>query len=134
MTFREALRDHLGAIQQRDIDALAATLPSRDPIVLVTADGRLVRSAGEFLSMHRDWFGSPTWSLELEPVETFESTELGVAVFKLHYRDVKQSGETHQEESFLTLVFRREGDKWVMVQDQNTPVRAAAKAGPAERG
>ncbi len=124
MTFREGLEEHLAAIRRRDLDGLAATLPADGQIVLITSDGRLVRSVREFLEMHRDWFAGKTWSLGTEPVAVFESADLGVAVLKLDYRDVKPSGEPLREESYLTLVFRREGDKWVMVQDQNTPVRA----------
>lgn len=124
MTFREGLEVHLAAIRRRDIDGLAATLPADDRIVLVTADGRLVRSAREFLSMHRDWFAGTTWELGTELVEAFESADLGVAVLKLDYRDVRPTGEPFREASYLTLVFRRDGDRWVMVQDQNTPVRA----------
>jgi uncharacterized protein (TIGR02246 family) len=123
MTFREGLEDHLSAIRRRDADALATTLPADGRILLVTADGRLVRSADEFLAMHRDWFAARTWSLDAEVVTTFESADLGVAVLGLDYRDVKPSGEPLRERSFLTLVFRRDGGKWVMVQDQNTPVR-----------
>lgn len=123
MTFREGLEAHLSAIRRRDADALAATLPADGRIVLVMADGKLVRSAAEFMALHRDWFAGQTWTLDAEPVATFESADLGVAVLKLDYRDAKPSGEPLQEESILTLVFRREGGKWVMVQDQNTPIK-----------
>jgi ketosteroid isomerase-like protein len=124
MTFRETLDEHLAAIRARDLGRLARTLPARGPIVLITADGRLVRSADEFLSLHRDWFAGTTWRLDSEPVEVFDAADLGVAVLKLDYRDVKPSGEPLREQSYLTLVFRREGDGWVMVQDQNTPIQA----------
>lgn len=119
MTFREGLEVHLSAIQRRDLDALAATLPADGKIVLVMADGKLVRSAREFLDLHRDWFAGKTWTLDAEPVSLFDSADLGVAVLKLDYRD----GDLH-EQSYLTLAFRREGEKWVMVLDQNTPVRS----------
>lgn len=125
-------REHLDAIRHRDLDRLAATLPASGSIVLINAEGRLVRSADEFLAMHRDWFGSRTWTLGVEPVEMFESAELGVAVLRLDYRDTQPNGEPHRAESFLTLVFRRDGDRWVMVQDQNTPVRPTAGADGAE--
>ena len=124
MTFREGLEKHLDAIRRRDLDALAATLPTDGRIVLVMADGKLVRSATEFLGLHRDWFAGTTWRLDTELVEAFESADLGVAVLRLDYRDVKPSGEPLHEQSYLTLVFRRDGDRWVMVQDQNTPIRA----------
>jgi len=43
---------------------------------------------------------------------------LGVAVLHLDYREGGKSSE-----SYLTLVFERQGDQWLMVQDQNTPIK-----------
>ncbi|HYG55769.1 MAG TPA: nuclear transport factor 2 family protein [Burkholderiales bacterium] len=115
--FREALGRHLLAIENRDIDALAATI-SKGPIVLITAEGRLVRSPSEFLQMHRDWFAMKDWKLTPKPLEFFENEDLGVAVMHLVYEEPGK-----RQESWLTLVFRRFGGEWRMVQDQNTPAK-----------
>ncbi len=126
MTFRETLDKHLRAIQGRDHESLAETLPA-DQLVLITADGRLVRSALEFARMHREWFESKTWTLDFEEVSAMESADLAVVTFRLDYRDRPEGGEPIHEQSYLTLVFRRDGDRWVMVQDQNTPIRGKAE-------
>jgi hypothetical protein len=55
LSFRDTLAQHLGAIRSRDLDALAATV-APDELVLITAEGRLKRSAREFLEAHRAWF------------------------------------------------------------------------------
>jgi ketosteroid isomerase-like protein len=124
MTFRETLNAHLDAIRRRDADALLATLPPRDrPIVLIAADGQLVRDVSEFERMHRGWFESSAWTLGVEPVETFESPDLAVAVLRLDYRDTPTDAPPVRQASFLTLVFARRGDRWEMVQDQNTPIK-----------
>ncbi len=125
MTFRETLDAHLASIRRRDVVALMATLPPADsPIVLITSDGKLVRSVGEFEQMHRDWFASPTWTLEAEPVGLFEASDLGVAVLQLDYRDTPADGAPIRQASYLTLVFALREGHWVMVQDQNTPIRS----------
>ena len=124
MTFNETLDTHIRAIQRRDLPALIATLPDEgEEIVLIMADGRLVRSVAEFVEAHRGWFASPTWVLEATPVKTFEAPGLGVAVLQLDYRDVPEGGAPIHEQSYLTLVFELRGKRWVMVQDQNTPMR-----------
>ena len=51
MNFRETLGRHLLAIEQRDLEALAATLA--DPLILIMADGKLKRSKAEFVEAHR---------------------------------------------------------------------------------
>jgi ketosteroid isomerase-like protein len=64
MNFRQTLDEHLRAIRARDLPALVATLPAED-LVLIMADGRLVRSVAEFVEMHRGWSAwrsRPRWA------------------------------------------------------------------------
>lgn len=121
MSFRDTLGRHLLAIQERDLRALGDTLA--EDLVLVMSDGRLVQGWKEFLQLHRGWFATKNWTLDLKPVQVWESGELGVAMFRLDYREVQ--GAVVQE-SLLTLTFQRRADKWLMVMDQNTPVKQAA--------
>jgi uncharacterized protein (TIGR02246 family) len=122
MTFQETLDKHLAAIREKDLPALAATV-AEDELVLITAEGRLVESAAEFLDMHRGWFAMDGWTLDAKPVEIFESPDLAVAVLRLDYRETPPDRPAVRQESFLTLVFARQDGGWRMVQDQNTPVR-----------
>ena len=115
--FREAVGRHLLAIEKRDLAALAGTV-APDSLVLITAEGRLVRTTEEFLAMHREWFAMEDWTLQAKPVEFIEAPELGVAVMNLDYREPGK-----RQESQLTLVFERRDGRWLMVLDQNTPRR-----------
>jgi uncharacterized protein (TIGR02246 family) len=117
-TFRDTLERHLRAIRERDLAALADTV-APDALVLITAEGKLAQRTEEFLELHRGWFGAGHWTLEAKPVETFESPDLGVAVLELDYREPPSV----RSRSFLTLVFQRRDGRWLMVQDQNTPIR-----------
>jgi ketosteroid isomerase-like protein len=118
MGFREALRRHLQAIQERDLQALADTV-APEALVLVMADGRLARRTAEFLEAHRGWFAMPDWTLEAREVQVFEGAGLGVAVLELDYREPPA---VHSR-SYLTLAFQRHGERWLMVLDQNTPIK-----------
>jgi ketosteroid isomerase-like protein len=110
--FRETLGRHLLAMETKDLETLAATLA--DKVVLITADGTLKRSKPEFVEAHRGWFGLQGWTLKAKAVEIYESASLGVAVLHVEYRE---------GEGWLTLVFERRGNEWLVVQHQNTPVR-----------
>jgi ketosteroid isomerase-like protein len=125
VTFRETLERHLRAIRNRDMAALESTV-SADNILVVTSDGRLVSSTREFLQMHRDWFQSTTWSLDVSQVSLQESADLGVAVFKLRYIDQPAGQPKVDEQSYLTLAFARRDERWEMILDQNTPCRKTA--------
>ncbi len=120
MTFRETLDKHLKAIQDRDLTALAETLPA-DDLTLITSDGRLVRSVAEFLDMHRGWFAMTNWTLGWTVARTEETAEMGFAVLELDYREAPPDRPPLRQRSCLTLVFRRQAGGWVMVLDQNTP-------------
>jgi|SRR5581483_2146091 len=128
MTFRETLDKHLRAIRERDLQALAETLPDNE-LILIMSDGKLVRSTREFLDAHRGWFAMPAWTLDARPIEVYEAADLGVAVLHLDYREDPPGKPPVRQESVLTLIFRRDGARWVMVQDQNTPVRTPAAGG-----
>jgi uncharacterized protein (TIGR02246 family) len=121
-SFREALGRHLLAIEDRDLDALADTVAD-DEILLVMSDGKLVRSKKEFLEAHRGWFAMKNWRLEVKPVQIIDTPALGVALFQLEYRETPPGKPPTRQESMLTLVFQQRNGKWVMVLDQNTPVR-----------
>ena len=123
MTFAQTLEKHLGAIRDRNLPSLIETLPEEE-VLLIMADGRMVRSVREFVELHRDWFASSTWTLDAEPVHTIETPDLGIAVLYLNYRDTPKDAQPFHESSLLTLVVARRGQKWVMLQDQSSRLRA----------
>jgi uncharacterized protein (TIGR02246 family) len=120
--FREALGRHLLAIEERNLDALAATV-APDGLLLIMSDGRLSRTTQEFLDAHRAWFAMKNWRLEVKPVHIFESAELGVALLHLEYREHPPGKPPTRQLSLLTLAFQNRNGKWLMVLDQNTPVQ-----------
>jgi uncharacterized protein (TIGR02246 family) len=120
--FREALGRHLLAIEEKDLDALADTV-APDGVLLVMSDGRLVRGTQEFLEAHRGWFAMKHWRLEVKPVHLYESGDLGVALLHLEYREMPPGKPPVRQESLLTLVFQNRGGRWLMFQDQNTPIK-----------
>jgi ketosteroid isomerase-like protein len=125
MTFRETLDRHLAAIQHRDLPALADTVAA-GRLSLILGDGRLVESGEQFLALHKEWFKSPTWSLETKILHVTEGSDLALALIRMSYRDQPAGREPIHETSYLTLGFQRGGDRWLMVHNQNTPVQKPA--------
>jgi hypothetical protein len=122
MTFRETLQRHVRATCTRDLAEVIETIPA-DALDLITADGRLVRSAAEFVQMHAAWFAQSTWSLDATVVSVIESPQMGVALLRLDYRDDPPNQPPVRQASYLSLVFALREGKWVMLQDQNTPIK-----------
>ncbi len=119
-SFRAALDRHLDAIRRRDLAALAETVDP-DEVVLVGSDGEVSTEPARFLELHRAWFETGGWSIDTEPIHTLEASELASSVLRLRYREERPDGVV-EEESILTLVFRRRDGRWLLVHDQNTPV------------
>ena len=122
MTFIETRTRHLNAIRERDFDGLVDTVAS-DEIVLVTAAGEVSTDAQRFLQLHGEWFKGQRWSLDTEILHVREATDLATCLLKLDYRD-EEEGRLVHEQSILSLIFARREGRWVLVQDQNTPVRS----------
>jgi hypothetical protein len=59
------------------------------------------------------------WTLDAEEVANFEGADLAVAALRLDYREPPNV----RSRSYLTLVFERRDGTWLMVQDQNTPIK-----------
>lgn len=116
MNFRETLGRHLLAIETRDLDTLTETLG--DTPILITGDGKLKRTKGDYIEAHRAWFTVKDWTLTAKPVEIYESAALGIAVLHVDYREGGRS-----RESFRTLVFEQREGEWRLVQDQDTATR-----------
>ena len=121
-SFREALGKHLLAIEERDLRALADTI-APDDVLFVTTDGKLARSAKEFLEAHRGWFEMKHWRLEVKPVHLFETPQLGIALLRLEYRETPPGKPPTRQESLQSLAFQQRNGKWLMVLAQNTTVR-----------
>jgi ketosteroid isomerase-like protein len=124
MGFRATLDQHLNAIRGRDLRSLIETLPA-ETLTLVMSDGRLVTAVGEFIELHRGWFEQTSWSLDTEVVAMQETPQMGFATIRLDYRDEPPGGSRVRQTSLLTLIFALQGDRWVMILDQNTPIKGA---------
>lgn len=112
----EALDDHLQAIDERDIDAFAATLAS-DDVRFVGGDGRIIEGRENVVAAHRDWFMNDGWRFDPEILWTREEAGAGWALTRVQYTENEQS-----REFLLLFLFVNEDGAWRLVYDQNTPI------------
>jgi uncharacterized protein (TIGR02246 family) len=118
MEFTEAVDAHLAAIGRRDVDAYLATV--HDDVALITPAGALAAGRDEVARFHRDWFGDPDWSWEVEALHSTVTGDTGVVVLSVDYRDIDPDGKPYARRYLLSLVFVRSGDRWLLLHDQNT--------------
>lgn len=118
MDFPAAVNQHLAAIGERDLDSYLVTV--HPDVTLIMPDGRLLTGRDEVAAVHRDWFGDPDWSWELDLRQTVTAGDTGVAIFGVDYHDLDGEGRPYELSYLLSLVFVRDGDRWLLLHDQNT--------------
>src|SRR5262249_24092011 len=119
MTLDEALAEHLAAIRARDAVRLRATVA--DDVVVVTARGEIRRGADVFLAMQEEWFRVPTWSIATRPLARRVADDLALCILELVYPDRPPQAAPIEETSIPAVGFARDGERWLLVSDQNTP-------------
>ena len=120
--FRLAVGKHLLAIEERNVEALAATV-APEGALLVQSDGKVVRGTKEFLEIYRAWFARKHWRIDVKPIQMSESADLGVALLNYAYREMPPGQPATLQLSVVSLVFRNLDGKWLMTQTQNTPLQ-----------
>lgn len=118
MKFKETVIKHFDSVCNRDLETLITTLPNSGELFLIFPNGKYDTSVDNFIELHREWFKDTNWELNYEIINTIESSDMGVATIKYTYKD--QDGEN---KTILNLVFQKREEGWVLVHDQNTPIK-----------
>lgn len=119
MTFKETLAAHIAAVENRDLEALIATLPEEGgETVLIMPHGAMDSSRDSFVEGHREWFKDNSWTWKCEVLKTIETSEMAMALTKYVYTGEDNVSST----TLLSLVFQKIKDRWVLVHDQNTVI------------
>lgn len=124
-TFEQVLEKHIKALQEKNIDLFLETVPQNGEFSLILPNGKLIKTAEEFVEFNQDWFSDPDWKMQIELVRVVGGADLGFALLDVDYSDKNQHGEPIHKTFYLHLVFRRhENGEWLLVHDQNTDKNA----------
>ena len=125
MTFQQALQRHLTAVQERDLDTFIDTIASDGSLAMIMPNGNYLDEYQEIVELHQEWFADPEWRMSFELVNQRETPAMASALCLVTYEDVDEEGEPVQFQYFLNLIFAKQGNKWLLVHDQNTIIDMA---------
>ncbi len=122
MTFKETLNTYLKALEGRDIETLIKILPAeRGETVLILPNGSIDKSRDNFVAGHIEWFADKKWKQTCEVINTIETAEMSIATVLYEYSD----GKGESMDALLGLVFQKIDHSWILVHDQNTPIKVS---------
>lgn len=129
--FECTLKRHLHAIQTRDFDAFEATLTRGPRLSFILPNGKYVDDASAYREMLKGWFAEDGWTFNYQTISIEKSAGLGHALLLVSYDEADRDGKPYHLDHYLSLLFKREGEAWYLVHDQNTETTLAADAIPA---
>ena len=118
-TFSETLDIHLNAILNSDLNAFEPTVS--DSIIHISPMGEKNQSKAQFIKLHQEWFNRKNWKWEGEILEKHSTSSMGYALIGYSYSETNEAGTiSFKVKCYLTLIFKKSGNSWKLVYDQNT--------------
>jgi len=119
--FKSAVEAHLEAIAKRDIMAFVEFLSPAHNCIIILPNGNMIEGYENVISFHKEWFEDLDWRMDVEVIDMFATENTGYTLLDIVYHDLDESGKSYYELNyFLSLLFTKVEDKWILLRDQNT--------------
>jgi ketosteroid isomerase-like protein len=130
--FDLALKNHLAAISNRDIEAFKSHLTLGDTLYTVVQNGHAFKTPAEIIAIHEQWFNDPNWTWDGKLVHKVVGEDMAMALVQYSYLANK---EVAPFETWLVYVFQLQEGSWRIIHDQNTAIdfHAFARAAGIEK-
>jgi ketosteroid isomerase-like protein len=116
--FSETLQIHMDAIRNRKLKELLATVD--DNVILILPDGTRMNSKKEFEQLHIGWFAETNWKMEMTILKKEVSEDIGHVLIR--YKYTEEGSVTVVRHTYLSMLFRKKSEQWLLIHDQNTRI------------
>ncbi len=112
------LKRHLDAIQAKDFKSFESTL-SDERLTFILPDGAFSSDPVAYREVLKEWF-TGDWTFAYKVISVEKTAEMGSVLLLCDYNEADRDGKPYHLDHYLSLVFKKSGDKWLLVHDQNT--------------
>jgi len=118
--FENALDLHLKSIADRNIAVFSEFLHPSQNCIIILPSGHMLEGFENIMNFHKEWFEDTDWRMDVKIIDIFATDNIGYALLDVIYHDVDEGGNPHELNYFLSLLFTKIGNNWVLIRDQNT--------------
>ncbi|WDE05654.1 nuclear transport factor 2 family protein [Thalassomonas viridans] len=122
--FECTYKKHISAIEKKDIAAFESTITKGDKLTFILPDGTFFEDSATYRKLLKGWFAEGGWTFTPEVLQVEQTSEMGTVLLKVLYHEDDRDGKPYDLEHYLYLVFKKQGDGWFLIHDQNTKVKA----------
>jgi ketosteroid isomerase-like protein len=89
-------------------------------IRIIFPDGGTIEGYDDILSFHKEWFADMDWRMDFEILDIYSNGLMGYALMDVVYHDLDENGSPYEMNYYLSLLFEKIDNKWILIRDQNT--------------
>jgi len=120
--FECSYKKHIKSIETKDYATFESTLTKGDKLVLILPNGKYIDDAVEYRNMMKDWFSDDGWNFKTKIIRVEETSEMGSVLLHVNYSEQERAGKPYQAQQYLSLIFKKQNNEWLLVHDQNTTI------------
>ena len=118
--FEIAVKAHLKAIAERNLSAFSEFLHPSHNCIIILPNGSMIEGHENVLNFHKEWFEDLDWRMDVKTMDIFTVGDIGYVLMDVVYHDLDEGGNPYEMKYFLSLLFMKIEDKWILLRDQNT--------------
>ena len=121
--FREIAVKFLSSVKERDFSTFERFFRDDLAFTAVLPGGKIINDVPTFMASQSTWFNGKTGSFDFSIKRTEATSELGSVHAVVDYKNIDSAGKPFELEIYISFLFRKVGEKWFLVHDQNTVLR-----------
>ncbi len=122
-SLQETFELYVKSVQKSDLEGLFSTVSDNERFYFLTSNGKLINSRQGYYNFHENWFKETNWEMPVELLQIHENEDYGYTIAIFHYQHELPEGGKYNLDSYFTLIYHKENEKWKVIADICTPIK-----------